>query len=291
MMHIYYLFAYFFVYGFLGWCVEVSYATTKEREFVNRGFLNGPICPIYGLGVAIVVELLMKYRSNLLLLYVASVILVSALEWVTGFLLEKIFHNKWWDYSAMPLNLNGYICVPFSLVWGVACVLIVDFIHPLIHKVISWVPLILGVVILIVFVIVILTDCIVTAAGIFKMNHALEHMSYITNQLHDISDQIGEEIYKKTIEAMDHQEATRQKMNQASINMKEKQQELSEDMRKQISELRILRDDIVSKMMMENHTSRRLMKAFPKMKVIQKPKLLGEMKERFEQLKKWKSEK
>ena len=130
----YYLILYFFVYGFLGWCTEVAFAACKERKFVNRGFLNGPICPIYGIGVGIVVQFLTPYKENLVLLYIASVVMVTALEWVTGFILEKIFHNKWWDYSKMPLNLNGYVCLLFSLIWGAACVLIVDFIHPLIHK-------------------------------------------------------------------------------------------------------------------------------------------------------------
>ena len=136
----YYLILYFFVYGFLGWCTEVAFAACKERKFVNRGFLNGPICPIYGIGVGIVVQFLTPYKENLVLLYIASVVMVTALEWVTGFILEKIFHNKWWDYSKMPLNLNGYVCLLFSLIWGAACVLIVDFIHPLIHKVLSWIP-------------------------------------------------------------------------------------------------------------------------------------------------------
>ena len=87
----YYLILYFFVYGFLGWCTEVAFAACKERKFVNRGFLNGPICPIYGIGVGIVVQFLTPYKENLVLLYIASVVMVTALEWVTGFILEKYF--------------------------------------------------------------------------------------------------------------------------------------------------------------------------------------------------------
>ena len=89
----------FFIYGFLGWCAEVAFAATQEKRFVNRGFLNGPICPIYGIGVTVVIIALEPYAGNLAVLYVVSALLVTALEWATGLLLEKIFHHKWWDYS------------------------------------------------------------------------------------------------------------------------------------------------------------------------------------------------
>ena len=121
MSEFYYFVQFFFIYGFLGWCTEVAFAAWKERTFVNRGFLNGPICPIYGFGVCSVVYLLKPFESNFILLYISSVILVSALEWLTGFLLEKLFHHKWWDYSNEPFNIKGYICLRFSINLG--CVL------------------------------------------------------------------------------------------------------------------------------------------------------------------------
>ena len=126
-MTVFYYFALsFFVYGFLGWCTEVAYVAVKQGKFVNRGFLNGPICPVYGFGVGVVVQFLTPVENNLVLLYISSTILVTAIEGITGFLLEKIFHNKWWDYSDQPLNIGGYVCVLFSLIWGVFCVLASD---------------------------------------------------------------------------------------------------------------------------------------------------------------------
>ena len=124
-MQVYYLLLYFFTYGFLGWCTEVAYATTKQGKFVNRGFLNGPICPIYGVGVSVVIYFLTPLSGNLIFLYVTSTILVTVLEGLTGYFMDKIFHHKWWDYSNQPLNIGGYVCLIFSLVWGVACVAIV----------------------------------------------------------------------------------------------------------------------------------------------------------------------
>ena len=108
MTELYYFALSFFVYGFLGWCTEVAYAAAKQGKFVNRGFLNGPICPVYGIGVGVVVQFLTPVENNLVLLYISSTILVTVIEGITGFLLEKIFHNKWWDYSEQPLNIGGY---------------------------------------------------------------------------------------------------------------------------------------------------------------------------------------
>ena len=108
-MGIYEILAYFFVYGVLGWCVEVAFAAVKEGRFVNRGFLNGPICPIYGVGVVSVIFSLQGFSESLLILYLASAILVTFIEWLTGYVMDRIFHQKWWDYSGQPLNIGGYV--------------------------------------------------------------------------------------------------------------------------------------------------------------------------------------
>lgn len=115
-----------------------------SRAFVNRGFLNGPWCHVYGFGVVIVLAFLEPLKSNLLLLFLSSVVLTSALEWATGFVLEKIFHQRWWDYSDQPFNLNGYICLRFSIAWGLACLFVVKLLHPSVLLVIRLVPRGLG---------------------------------------------------------------------------------------------------------------------------------------------------
>ena len=221
MTELYFIALYFFVYGFLGWCTEVAFAAWKEHRFVNRGFLNGPMCPVYGIGVTLVVHFLSPYRSNLIILYITSTILVTALEWLTGFILERVFHNKWWDYSNMPLNLNGYVCLLFSLIWGVACVLIVDFIHPVIHKLLLYIPVIVGVIILIILGIGMFADLYVTASGILKMNKRLAAMQEIADELHEISDKIGENIYKNTIAAMETQDAIKDSVTEKQEELKD----------------------------------------------------------------------
>lgn len=268
----YYLILYFFVYGFLGWCTEVAFAACKERKFVNRGFLNGPICPIYGIGVGIVVQFLTPYKENLVLLYIASVVMVTALEWVTGFILEKIFHNKWWDYSKMPLNLNGYVCLLFSLIWGVACVLIVDFIHPLIHKGLSWIPFPVGMTLIVVLSIVMFVDLYVTASTILKMNKHLEKMKEIAADLHRISDELGESIYQEVVEVLERKDGWKLKVQEASGDfkdkiqgasggVKDKIQGVSDEAMEKIADLKKKYKEIGGK---GTQISKRLLKAFPR---------------------------
>ena len=135
---------YFFIYAFLGWCAEVVFAAAQKGTFVNRGFLNGPLYPIYGVGLVAVVALLAPVQDSLGLLYLGAVLLTSAIELVTGFLMEKLFHQRWWDYSTMPFNIGGYVCLLFSLIWGLACVLIVDVVHPLVAGFVAHIPTKLG---------------------------------------------------------------------------------------------------------------------------------------------------
>lgn len=273
----------FFVYGFLGWCTEVAFAAVKERRFVNRGFLNGPICPIYGVGVTLVLFLLTPIKEHWILLYLTSVVMVTVLEGLTGYVLDKIFHNKWWDYSKMPLNIGGYVCLLFSLVWGVACIAIVELIHPLIFRVISWIPQIAGVVVLVILGIVLAVDLYVTVSGIFKMNHRLESMERIAAELHEISDQIGEDIYKGVTTALEMGEESRQKLEESRQKLEESRQKLEEsrqnlremkedfvegvqDAREELEErIAALKEKYKALESKETFISRRLVKAFPKM--------------------------
>lgn len=254
-MSIYYSILYFFVYGFLGWCTEVIFAAFKQHRFVNRGFLNGPICPIYGVGVTLVIACLEAFQSNLLLLCISSVILVTVLEGVTGWAMDKLFHNKWWDYSKLPFNIGGYVCLLFSLIWGVACVFIVYFVHPLIHQVLSLIPHTAGIALIAILGIALLSDMIVTTSAIVKFNQYLELLKHITDELHAISNQIGAELYQNVMHVLDMQESSRQKLDDVKL-------EVSEEIRMQIVELKTRAQNLGEKV---PKPARRLLKAFPKL--------------------------
>lgn len=260
LTELYYFALSFFVYGFLGWCTEVAYAAAKQGKFVNRGFLNGPICPVYGIGVGVVVQFLTPVENNLVLLYISSTILVTVIEGLTGFLLEKIFHNKWWDYSEQPLNIGGYVCVLFSLIWGVFCVLIVKVIHPLIDKVLMMIPFVLGIVVMVCLAAGLLADLYVTASGILKMNRRLEAMEKIAAELKELSDKVGENIYENVMEGMEFREEKKARMEE----LKAKYEEMAENRTK---------------------VGERLVKAFPKMQVRQHKEIFEELRERIKRSK------
>lgn len=120
----------FFIYSFLGWGSEVAFAAIKHGRYQNRGFLIGPICPIYGYGVVAVLLLLTPIKGNLFLLFVCSAIVTSLIEFFTGWFLEWRYNERWWDYSKNKFNIKGYVCLGFSILWGIAATVIVKFINP-----------------------------------------------------------------------------------------------------------------------------------------------------------------
>ena len=193
----------FLIYSFLGWCTEVIYAAIVRGKFVNRGFLNGPLCPIYGVGVFSVIEILYPYKENIILLFLGSVVLTSFIEYITGYILETVFHNRWWNYSNNKYNINGYICLKFSIVWGVVCFLIIELVHPVIAMFIKYMPFVLGIVLLGLFLAIYIVDLCVTIATILKFNKRLEAIDALSKKLHVMSDEIGESIFGNVVEAVE----------------------------------------------------------------------------------------
>ena len=173
---------------------------------MNRGFLNGPYCPIYGCGVVIVVAVLTPLKENLLILFIGSFLLTSILEYITGYLLEKVFHNQWWDYSDKPFNIHGYVCLKFSIYWGLACTFIMDVLHPIIYKGITLMPHIPGVILLCIIMTVFFVDCGITVATILKFNKRLKVMDEMAERIHKLSDEIGENIYENVTDIVEKSE-------------------------------------------------------------------------------------
>lgn len=229
----------FFIYAFLGWCTEVAFAACCEGRFVNRGFLNGPVCPIYGFGVVGVVLLLRPIQDNLLLLFLGSVAVTTAIEFVTGFVLEKAFHAKWWDYSDMPLNIMGYVCLLFSLLWGAACVVVVRLVHPLICGVLGLIPHPLQIVLASVFGVVMVVDIAATVAAIRKLSERVKRLSEMAAEIHRLSDEIGQAISDGTLSAKRKAVAGEEKFSEGMRRlgeMKADTEERIEQSRRTVSE-------------------------------------------------------
>lgn len=129
---------YFYIYSFLGWVYESILVSVREKRWANRGFLIGPICPIYGAGGLLFA--MMGTHLSIPMTFLVCMVSSAVLEYTTGFTLEKLFHASWWDYSHMPLNLHGYICLPASLLFGTMGVLVSHLIHPIVSIPVQYIP-------------------------------------------------------------------------------------------------------------------------------------------------------
>lgn len=141
MEYIYKLLLMFFIYSFGGWIVEVIYTRIFETDnFVNRGFLTGPICPIYGFGAIFVFLFLTKYMESPIVLYFMSIVIASVLEYTTSYVMEKVFKNRWWDYSQYKYNINGRICLETMLPFGFLALFMMYILNPFILSIINKIP-------------------------------------------------------------------------------------------------------------------------------------------------------
>ena len=131
---------FFYLYCFLGWVWESCYVSLNQRRWVNRGFLRGPLLPIYGFGAVLILWATLPVRGSLALIFPLGMAAASALEYVTGAAMEALFKVRYWDYSNQPFNLNGHICLACSLAWGAFSILLVRVLHPPLEDLVLWLP-------------------------------------------------------------------------------------------------------------------------------------------------------
>ncbi len=213
--------SFFILYSFLGWVTEVIFHAVVVGKILNRGFLNGPVCPVYGFGMLTVLAVsnaaeesgVLVLRSDetnamsMLIVFLGGMVLATTVELFAGWLLDVCFHMRWWDYSDKPFNFHGYICLGFSVLWGVGITLVVYVLHPVIEKMeniaspgrYGWV--ILGFLYLFLF-----ADVIVTVAVIIGLNRRLEELDRIRKSMLLISDKLSETIgegSQKTVKVLE----------------------------------------------------------------------------------------
>lgn len=140
-IHPSYVFILFLAYSFIGWLWETAYCSIHHGRFINRGFLRGPLCPVYGVGGMLIMYLLQPWAHTWIPLFFASMVIVSLLEYFTGWLLETLFHTRWWDYSNEKFNLHGRIFLGGAICFGLMGTLIAHFLHPWLESKILSIPL------------------------------------------------------------------------------------------------------------------------------------------------------
>lgn len=166
---IYELICYFFLYAFLGWCLEVVYGAVTKRRFVNRGLLNGMLCPVYGFSMVFLLIFFQGLKEQPVFLFLACILVSSVFEWASGMLLEKMLGRKCWDYSGCRDHIGTYICLRFSAIWAVAAVLILEFLHPQVEEFLHTVPALLVQILVILLLAVLAVDLLATGSALQKM--------------------------------------------------------------------------------------------------------------------------
>ncbi len=169
----YHLMNWLIIYSFFGWVWETCYVSVKSGKFVNRGFINGPLCTIYGFGAVSVYVILRPFSDNLLYLYLGGVVVATALEYVTAVLMESIFHTSWWDYSDNKFNFQGRICLGASLGWGVFTVILFKVLHPLVESIVILYPVYVGEIGICVIGVGYVVDFAFSAAAAFRIHEKL----------------------------------------------------------------------------------------------------------------------
>ncbi|MFZ3131796.1 MAG: putative ABC transporter permease [Desulfosporosinus sp.] len=186
-------FLWFIVYSFAGWAYESVICSINERSLVNRGFLNGPLCPVYGFGALASIFILDMRTDDLFILFFSGMLIACTVEYITAVLLEKLFDAKWWDYSNYRFNIQGRVCLPGAVVFGVLVVLLIKYIHPftggLLGQLSAWWQIVLSIVIFI----FLMLDLYITVRHLLVLNSRLKKMQLAINQfLKQYAQQAGE---------------------------------------------------------------------------------------------------
>lgn len=251
----------FVLFSFCGWVCESVFCSILERKVVNRGFLNGPLCPVYGFGGLIIAYILGPLQGNYIALFLMGMVACTVLEYITSWLLEKLFHAKWWDYSDNRFNINGRVCLSFSLIFGALSVAAAELLYPPIVRLLDFVPDTAKMWLSVGLIVVIGLDCWATVYSLIQFNGKLAEIKAAMEELRQKLEAIqGERIpLSQRIEAFladhsDRYEPVRQSI-QNSITRFEK-------------------------LIRQNHfQQRRILKAFPNMRSTKYQDQLARLKE------------
>ncbi len=271
---------YFFIYSFCGWLMETVLCSIREHRFINRGFLNGPLCPIYGCGILLILTFLLPVRDSIPraevavpVIFLAGAVLASAVEYFTSWAMEKLFHARWWDYSKHRFNLNGRICLSISAAWGLLATVFVYQIQPhfesliaWLYRLSSWLPQIMAAVLLAALAV----DTVISARIARTLGNKLEQLDklgeLIRAHLESLSLLSPEDIALRLENAYDQYEARRRTEREKRAAWRDMAREdLTVWLRTRIRLLKTKTDSLQQ----WRFSQRRLLRAFPHLKEIQ----------------------
>lgn len=182
---LYHILSWFIVYSFMGWIWESCYVSAKSKKWVNRGFVSGPFVTIYGVGAVTVYVILRPVAGNILELYFAGVAVATILEYVTGVLMEAIFHTNWWDYSDKKFNFQGKICLGSSVAWGFFTLILFYIFQPFVENLVEMVPRKTGIVLVYVWLAGYTVDFAFSAAAAFDLRNKMKKLDVVWDEFQE----------------------------------------------------------------------------------------------------------
>jgi len=283
----------FLFWSFVGWCIEVIYMTLETGEYQNRGFLNMPICPIYGAGVLMAVIFFRPISHTIIPLYIVSVVLCTSFELLVGVGMEHLLHNRWWDYSHEKFNFKGYICLKISLLWGVGCVMVVRVVQPTVEKYINTLPLPVGIGVIVIMGLLIAIDLSASVRAVKNLNSMLKQIDEISRHMLGSAVKIGGGLARETLEIKEKYEKFIESRDTIAADIKGKYEKLVESRDSAISEMKIKltesKDAALSEMRARyeklintrDKTVVRLLKAFPNIRSVPYSESMEKLKSRI----------
>ncbi len=188
----------FIIYSIVGWIMETIYTLITDKILSNRGFLIGPICPIYGVGAVLIIILLSDYFTHPLALFTLAIAICSILEYFTSYIMEKLFKARWWDYSNNKYNINGRICLETMIPFGLIACLLVYIINPFIYNLLIKIPNNITQILTIIITILLITDIITSFNIVNNFKNTIKKAS-LEDRTEDINKYIKKLISKKSI--------------------------------------------------------------------------------------------
>lgn len=183
----------FLAYSLLGWILETMLAAVRQKRFTNQGFINGPFCISYGFTSCMVTVFF--YELNGIWLFIAALIFATVMEWIAGHVITRVFHEKWWDYSDKRWNVDGYICLQRSILWGIVYTLAVTWGNALLLKVFTWIPALIAKVSIIILIVILALDFLATFIILNGRSRNLERWASVDEWLGNISSKLSKRIY------------------------------------------------------------------------------------------------
>ena len=256
-------------------------------KIVNRGFLNGPVCPIYGFGMIGVLWMVFlitpegQDHPGLVSLFLGGMLLTTAIELFGGWALDKLFHMQWWDYSDLPFNFHGYICLKFSILWGIGVVLVVTVLHPIVslwpfilfESPVSWI-------ILACVYVIFAADLVITVLTVRGLAKDLAEIERLGKALHSVSDNMTVQIGEGTLKAQERIESQQVQAALAKAEMRDRMETARTNAEKRRAEMKAQLAIVQSRAASGKLFGKgRLLTAFPELKSRNHEKLMEDLKE------------